>query len=282
MNEALVVNLAPTGVLPTKESNKHVPVGIEEIVEDVVHCAELGVAMVHLHARDANGQPSSEPMLYGEIIDGVREHHPDLVVVVTTSGRHCSAIEKRSAVLELSGRQKPDMASLTLSSMNFLRQESVNSPATVRLLAEKMAAYGIKPELEVFDTGMINYAKYLADKGIIDAPFYFNLLLGNIATAQASFLHLGTLTTDLPHDSLWSLGGIGQCQLAMNTVGIAMAPGIRVGLEDNLWLDVARHQPACNLTLVRRVVELARLLNRRLATPAEVRARLGLPAKQWS
>ncbi len=139
-----------------------------------------------------------------------------------------------------------------------------------------MQERGIKPELEVFDLGMMNYAHYLISKGHLEPPYYFNFILGNIASAQVNLLHLGTLIQELPEDSLWGIGGIGDGQLTANTLGLAQGGGVRVGLEDNIWLDRERTRLASNRELVARVVKIAEQLERRPMSPAEFRTRLRL------
>lgn len=168
------------------------------------------------------------------------------------------------------------MASLTLSSLNFARQASVNEPDMVRRLAETMAEAGIRPELEVFDLGMVNYAKYLIDRGLIEPPFYFNFLLGNVSSCQLDPLHLGALAASLPEKSVWACGGIGDSQLAANTLGILHGNGVRVGLEDYLWMDRQRTELASNAGMVKRITELATLLERSFEPAPVVRKALGL------
>ena len=169
------------------------------------------------------------------------------------------------------------MASLTLSSLNFNRQASVNSPQMIQKLARKMQERGIKPELEAFDIGMINYAKYLQHKGLIEPPFYFNLILGNIACAQADILNLGVMLHELPEDSVWSVGGVGDAQLKMNVNAMVNGGGVRVGLEDSIWLTPRRDKLATNADLLRRIHTIAEALQLEIAAPAEVRALLRLP-----
>lgn len=272
----LILNLAPTGMIPTRDMSPHVPITTDEIISDCRKCADLGATILHLHARDDEGAPTYRKDVYARIIAGIRETHPQVVICVSLSGRNFPGFAERSDPLFLSGDLKPDMASLTLSSMNFARTESVNSPEMVRRLAETMAERGIRPELEVFDTGMINYAQYLADKGIIAAPHCFNILLGNVATAQATPLHLGVMTSALPAGSLWCAGGIGASQMAANSLGLLFGNGVRVGLEDYLWLDAARTRPATNSQMVTRVRELAGMLDRSFADCSKVRSMLGL------
>jgi 3-keto-5-aminohexanoate cleavage enzyme len=139
-----------------------------------------------------------------------------------------------------------------------------------------MEELGIAPELEAFDTGMINYAAYLAKKGLISPPYYFNLILGNIACAQADLLHAGIMIKDLPEGSLWSLAGIGSSQLMMNSLAIAMGGGVRVGLEDNIFFDRQRTMPARNIDLLKRVHTIAAANERPIMSSRELRELLHL------
>jgi uncharacterized protein (DUF849 family) len=168
------------------------------------------------------------------------------------------------------------MGSLTLASLNFPQQASINAPDMVRHLAERMRERGIKPELEVFDVGMVNYANYLIDKGVLTPPFYFNILLGNLASAQATPAQLAAILSALPPGSIWCLAGIGRQQLTANTLGLLWGDGVRVGLEDNIWFDQKRTALAGNRDLVERVVALAATFDRSVASVHEVRARLGI------
>lgn len=273
--DPFVLNLAPTGMVPTREMTPHVPLAPDEVGETVGACLEHGVTVVHVHARGPDGRPTSSPERYAEIIRRVREG-PDVVVCVSCSGRIEPDFESRAAVLDLDGDLRPEMASLTLSSMNFSREASVNDPATVVRLAERMRERGIKPELEVFDVGMVNFARYMIRKGHLEPPFYFNVLLGNIASAQLNPLHLGTILAELPEGSVWSVAGLGDAQLPANAMALALGGGVRVGLEDNLWIDRDRSRLATNEELVRRIVEVGGLLGRAPMSPSELRRRLGI------
>jgi uncharacterized protein (DUF849 family) len=274
----LIINLAATGMIPTKEMTRHVPVSPSEIIDDALQCASLGVSMVHVHARDQAGVPSYRKEIFQEIISGLRTKRPELIIVATTSGRTYSDFEKRSQVLELQGDAKPDMASLTLGSLNFNKIASVNSPDMIIRLAEKMKEKGIRPELEVFDLGMVNFAHYLIRKGLLTPPYYFNILLGNVAAAQARLLHLGLIVSELPPGSVWAVTGIGEFQKMMNAIGLIVGDGVRVGLEDNIWFDEERTCLATNYMLVERIAQMARAYGRDIATPAETRTALGLRA----
>ena len=258
-------------MLPTKQMTPHIPISTSEIVEQVHEAAELGITIAHLHARDREGRPTYRSEAYGPILEGIRQHMPDLVLCVSLSGRRVNDIDKRAEVLSLTGVAKPDMGSLTLGSMNFPKEASVNSPDDVLALITMMQERGIIPELEAFDTGMINYAKYLISKGILQPPHYFNLIFGNIASAQADLLHAGLALQELPAGCQWAFGGIGGAQLPMNVMAIVAGGGIRVGLEDNIYFDDQRSRLATNIELVQRVHDLAMIYGRRVMKPHELR-----------
>lgn len=275
----LLVNFCPTGMIPTKQMTPHVPVSPSEVVDDACRALELGASIVHLHARDRAGRPTYEARLYEEMILGIRASFPDAVTCVSCSGRNFPEFERRSEVLELTGRARPDLASLTTTSLDFPTGTSQNAPEMVVALAEKMVANGIKPELECFDFGMVNAANLLISKGIVGpAPYYFNLLLGSRYSVPATARHLANLIVDIPDDSLWSAAGIGQFQLPMNTLAIAMGGHCRTGLEDNIHHGFDRGALATNAGLVERLVLLSETFGRRMATHAEARAMLGLGA----
>jgi len=277
--KGFVLNFTPTGMVPTRAMTPHVPITPAEIVRDVLACAEQGVNMVHLHARDADGHPTFEKEVYARIIGGIREQRDDLVLCVSTSGRDHREFWQRSQVLELTDDLKPEFASLTLSSLNFARQESVNAPGMVRDLAKKMLDNGIRPELECFDLGMINVARYLMERDLVTPPYYVNLILGNVAGAQADPLSLGALIHALPPGAYWSVGGVGSSQTVAIALALAAGGGVRVGLEDNLWWDDGRQRLASNPELVARTVALAALLGREPAGTLELRHHLALPVR---
>jgi 3-keto-5-aminohexanoate cleavage enzyme len=275
LNKKYILNFAPTGIIPTKEMTPYVPVKPDEIIQDIVQAASLGVNMVHLHARDPKtGMPAFKKEIYQEIIKSLRKNSPDLIIAVSTSGRFFNEFEKRADCLDLEGELKPDFASLTLSSLNFNKEASINSPQMIQDLARKMIDKGIRPELEAFDVGMINYAKYLIQKGLLKPPYYFNLILGNIACAQANLLHLGLMINELPEGSFWSVGGVGDYQLELNTIALSIGGGVRIGLEDNIWFDAERTKLATNFELVERIVKIGRALGIDPYSPQELRKML--------
>ncbi len=279
MSDELIINLAPTGMVPTRRDTPHVPLTPDEVAADVRRCRDAGAAIVHLHPRDELGEPTSEPGRAATFIAAVRAVVPDIVVCITTSGRRHPDLETRARVLDLDGPVRPDMASLTLGSLNFPSQASINAPATITGLATRMRDRGIVPEWEVFDTGMLDFAAYLRGRGLLGDPVYANLLLGSLGTLAATPFNLALLVERLPPGATWAATGIGRFQLAINRLAIAMGGHVRVGLEDNLWFDANRAELATNPRLVERLVAIGRAMGREPATPKEVRERLSIPER---
>lgn len=273
----LIINFTPTGMIPTKEMTPHVPVSVDEIVEDIHRAYELGITMTHIHARDEKtGVPTYKKEVYAQMITGIRKYAPDLVICTSLSGRNFNTLDKRADVLSLEGDLKPDMGSLTLSSLNFNQVASMNAPSMIEDLAKTMKSKGIVPELEVFDVGMINFGKYLVKKDYIRPPLYYNLLFGNIACAQTNILHTGVMLNDIPEDAFVSIAGIGNGQLMMNSMAIAIGKGVRVGLEDNIWFDTERTRLATNTELIERIHTIAKANNRDIMTPTEFRSAMNM------
>jgi len=280
MSNPLIINCALTGMVPTKNDTPFVPVTPAEIIADAVRCYEAGGSIFHLHSRLTDQSPAWEKESYIEMISGIRSAiaDPDIIICTTTSGRVHNTLPCRSDVLNLTGSVKPDMASLTLGSMNFPKQASVNSPDMIQGLAKVMLEKGIKPELEAFDIGMVEYSHYLIRKGFLggDRP-YINLLLGSLGTLSASTRNLAAIVDALPDGAVWAATGIGQFQFPVQKLAIAMGGHVRVGLEDGIYMDAGKSQLATNPMMVERVVRVAAAMERPIASPTDVRAMLGLP-----
>lgn len=266
--------LAPTGMVPTRAMTPHVPLTPAEIAADVAAAASIGITSVHLHARGDDGDPTWEREVYRRIVGAVREAAPDVVINVSTSGRTWSEVERRADCLALDGDLKPDLASLTLSSLNFLTQASINSPDTIHALAQIMLDRGIVPELELFDLGMVNYVHVLQRKGLLPGPVVANMFFGNVAGMQVTLAEMGLAIDRLPPGTIWSGAGLGDFGLPVQAHSVAAGGGVRVGLEDGIWFDRGRTRLATNPMLVERVHELLALHGRSMMTPTELRARL--------
>jgi uncharacterized protein (DUF849 family) len=264
-------------MIPRQRDHAAVPEQPAEIASDVARAVAAGASSVHLHARDETGEPTYRRDRYLEVVRAVRAVAPDVVISVSTSGRVHRTYDERSAVLDLEGLAKPDLASLTLGSMNFPTGASTNEPEMIRRLADAMRERGIVPELEIFEFGMIDYARYLIDKSVLKPPFVCNLLLGSLGTSAATALNLALMVDRLPEGAFWQAAGIGRFQWPMNALGVVLGGHVRTGLEDNLYLDGARQVPATNEALVARVAALANAFHRPVATPSDARRLMGLP-----
>ncbi len=272
--QPLIINAAITGMVPMPKDNPSLPVTVDQIVTEARRCADAGAAIIHIHARDDDGTPTWRPEIYQEIISGIRATCPELLISASTSGRLWSDFEKRSAVLDC----RPDLGSLTPGSMNFPSSASVNPPQMIRELAAAMKERGIIPELEFFELGMIDFVReHLVAKGIIAPPFYANLLLGSLGTMSASARNLVHMVDALPAGTVWAAAGIGRFQFSMNNLAIAMGGHVRVGLEDNLWMDLGKTDAATNARLIERLVRVADAMGRPIANAHTVRKMLGLP-----
>jgi len=277
IDSPLVINLALTGMVPRRKDNPHTPISPDEIAADVKQCFEAGARVFHIHARTEDEEPTYHREVFAETILKIKQNVPDAIICVTTSGRLYKSFEERSDSLNLDGELKPDLASLTLGSLNFPTQASVNEPEIIKKLASCMLERNITPELEIFDFGMLDYAHYLIGRGILKPPFIFNLLLGSLGTLSATPLNLALLVERLPAGSHWNAAGIGRFQFPMNVLGVAMGGNVRTGLEDNLYMDTEKQDLASNEKLVQRIVKYALALERPLATPEQARKMMGLP-----
>jgi len=242
-----IINFTPTGTQTNRE-NSFAPLTPNEIIEEIHNAYELGITVTHIHARDPKDLSNTyRKDVYGEIISGIRKHCPDLSICVSLTGRLHPEFEKRSEVLEL----YPDMGSLTMSSLNFPKSASVNEPDMILKLIQKMDDCGVIPEIECFDSGMLNYTNYLISKNILKGPNYINVILGNIYNAQSDISSISSIINNLPKNSMTCLGGIGKDQLKCNLIGLTYFDGIRIGLEDNLYFR--NKDKTTNIDLLKRI-----------------------------
>ncbi len=271
--EKLIITIAPTGSIPRKDKTPHVPVTVPEIVEDALRCEDQGAAIMHIHVRDEDENPSDDPELFTEVVDRLRVRS-NLILQVSTGGRAGTDLDSRLKRLAV----KPEMASLTTGSVNFPNSAYINPPDLVDALAGEMSRLGVKPEMEIFDTSMINNAFMVRDKGLAETPLHFNFVLGLRGALPATIENLVFLRGLIPSDSTWTVSGIAAAQLSLGVHAVLMGGHWRVGLEDNIYLR--RGELATNGGLVRRAVDISRQLGREAATPDEARQILGLSKKE--
>lgn len=272
----MIVNVALTGAVPSKRDNPNTPLTPDEIVADVLACADAGATVFHLHVRDEDGKPVHRRDLYERTIGPIRDARPDLVLCVTTSSRVNPDVAERVIGLDLEPSLRPDFGSLTLGSFNFPRTVSNNPPNEIRFLLERMMELGIRPELEVFELGMVNTLWALRDQGLIPDPPVVNILLGSMGSASAFVGDLGRFVERLPAGTEWAVAGVGIYQRPMTIAGAIMDGNVRTGLEDDPRGDGTPGWS--NVEAVRLAAKAADLAGRSVATPAETRARLGLDA----
>lgn len=275
MTEPCIITVAITGSVPRKEHNPAVPITVSEQIESTQAAFEAGASLVHVHTREDDGTPCTDPDRFARFQEGVKEHCPGIIVQFSTGGRSGIGAE-RGAMLH----HRPDMASLSTGSCNFPTMIYENSNALIEELAAKMIEFDIKPEIEVFDLAMLyNAAKY-SDLGVLKGPLHVQFVLGvkNALPAHRDILEfeLAKLRELLP-DATWVAAGIGRSQLDVNRWCLELGGHLRTGLEDNIRLNAEQLAPS-NAALVTRAVELCSQYDRRPATPSEARSMLGLRA----
>ena len=268
----LIINVALTGTIPKKDDHARLPVTPEEIAEEVRRCAMLGAHVFHLHMRNSSGQPTQDRKLFEETILSIRATTPSVMLCVTTSSRASGSFRERLTPLLLSGNAIPDLASLSLGSFNFPASISENSPSEIDQLAQAMSELDIKPELEVFEPGMLGTAHTLRKRGLLTGKFVVNILLGNKGTSAATAQALTPFLSQLPQDTEWALAGIGRFQRKAMMLGIALGGNIRIGMEDDPAGDGSGSWS--NEKAVELAVSMAGLAGRSLATIDEARRRL--------
>ncbi len=273
MTKPCIICVAITGSVAQKSHNPAVPITVAEQVESTHEAFEAGAAIAHLHVREDDGRPSSDPEKFARLAEGVRAHCPGMIVQFSTGGRS-GAGRARGAMLGLG----PDMASLTVGSNNFPTRVYENPPDLVDWLADEMRRYDIKPEIEAFDLSHIFQAVKMAGDGRLKSPLYVQFVMGvkNAMPVDRGVFdfYVETLARLAP-DAEWCGAGVGAGQIRLNEWCIAAGGHVRTGLEDNLRLDRATLAPS-NAALVARAADLCARHARPVASPAQARALLGL------
>jgi len=291
MNFEVVLTCAVTGAGDTTGKSPHVPVTPEEIATAAIEAAKAGASAAHIHVRDPKtGKGSRDVGLFTETVDRVRSSDTDVVINLTAGmggdwvisdenpampgpGTDMIGPEERLAhVIAL----KPEICSLDCGTMNFGNGNEIyiSTPPYLRKMAEIVQGLGVKPELEVFDLGHIRFAKQMIAEGLINEPPMFQICLGIPWGAEQSVDTMKVMKDELPANASWASFGISRMQMPMAAAAVAMGGNVRVGLEDNIYLD--RGVLATNAQLVERAVEIIDRMGGRVLTPAEAREKLGL------
>lgn len=291
MNFEVIVTCAVTGAGATTDKSPHVPVTPQQVADAAIDAAKAGAAIAHLHVRDPEtGKGSRDPALFKEAVDLVRASDTDVVINLTAGmggdwvpskenpaqpgpGTDMIGPEERLAHVR---ECLPEICSLDCGTLNFGNGDEIyiSTPPTLRRMAQLTQEWGVKPELEVFDLGHIRFAKAMVEEGLIDAPPMFQLCLGIPWGADQTVETMAAMKAQLPAGASWASFGISRYQMSMAAAAVALGGNVRVGLEDNIWLD--RGVLATNGDLVRRVVEIIERMGGRTLTPQEARNKLGL------
>jgi 3-keto-5-aminohexanoate cleavage enzyme len=269
--EKVIISVALTGAMTPKDINPNIPLTPEEIAEDAYKCWQAGAAVAHLHMRDKDGIGVMDKELFKKTVDLIKSKC-DIVINCTTSGDHRATDDTRMAHIPY---VKPEIASFDVGTFNWLPNGVfLNSPEFLTKLGKLMIENEVKPEIEIFDLGMINAAEYFIKKGVIKAPAHFQFVLGVLGASQATVENLVYFKNHIPKDSTWSVTGIGKGHLPMLYTAIALGGHVRVGLEDNVYYSKGRL--ASNVEFVTRAADLIKLSDKEVATPDEARKILGL------
>ena len=268
--QKLIITVALTGNVPTKEMNAHLPVTADEIAADVRRCADAGASLFHVHARDENQKPTLDIEVYKNNVRRIKAVAPEVIIQLSTGARAGKEWELRVNPVRL----LPEMASFTTGSNNLPGLIYENSPQFIEYLAGVFKEACVKPEIEVFETGMINNAVFLQKKGYLNMPLHFDFVLGVPGSMPASVKNLVYLSESIPAGSTWTVAGIGRAEIPMAAAAILLGGHVRVGLEDNLTMPDG--SAASNLLLVEKVVSIAKEIGREIATPEETREILSL------
>ncbi len=268
--EKLIITAAITGAEVTRDVQPNLAITPDEIAADAKACYEAGASIIHVHARNEDGSPTQGYDVYKAIKEKIEALCP-VIVQPSTGGATWHSPEERLQPVEL----KPEMATLSCGTVNFGDDVFMNSPEYIEVFAKKMKENGVKPEMEVFERGMIETAKGLVKKGLVDAPLHFDFVLGVPGACPGELDDLMQMIRVIPEGSTWTVAGVGRYELPLAVHGILLGGHVRVGFEDNVYYKKGE-KATSNAQLVARIKRLAEELGREVATPDEAREILGL------
>lgn len=276
MSNKVFITAALTGAVTPKDINEHIPMTPEEIAEDAYNCWKAGAAVVHLHMRDDNGTGSMELARFEKTVKLLRARKDcDVVICCTSSGtRHPITSEER--MVHFKSIPEIEMGSYDVGTFNWgTAGVFENSPQFLVELANCYREHDVKPEVEIFDMGMLGNAKYYLKTGVLDAPLYCQFCLGVLGAMESTVDNLQYLVRHMPEGTKWSAFGIGKDHVPIMFAALALgADGIRVGLEDNVMFS--KGVKATNVMLVERAVRVVKEFGKEIATSAEAREILGI------
>lgn len=268
--QPVMITAAMVGAEVTREQQPYLPITPAEIIASAVECYEAGASIIHIHVRDTAGNATQDAGLFREVVEGIRARCP-VITQVSTGGAVWMSAEERLQSIEC----EPDMATLTTGTVNFGNDVFMNNRGLVETFARRLRERSIVPEVEVFDTGMIDEALRLRGMGLISDPLHFDFVMGVPGGIGPDPAHLVHMVRSLPPGSSWSVAGMGRHQLTLATIALAMGGNVRVGFEDNIYYRKGQLARS-NAELVARVARIATELDRPVATPDQAREILQL------
>lgn len=276
MNRKVIITVAPTGSVTTRNENPNLPITPEEVAEEVQRSYDAGAAVVHLHARNPDTEKStSDVNVFRAYIAAIRDVCP-IITQITTGGGAATLGFTPEERLKPVEKLRPDSASLNAGSMNFGRQLFPNTPEIMELFAKRMKELKVMPEFEIYDLSMIQNVDYwIRHAGILDPPYQFSFVMGIIGGIPPTFKNLLALKESTPSDYTWQVIGIGRHQFTLGTIGILLGGNLRVGFEDNIYVSegvLARS----NAELVEKAVRIIMELGFDVASAEEARKILPL------
>ena len=272
MSDALLITVAGVGAEVMRTQQPNLPLLPEEIGDEYKRAFDAGATIGHVHGRKPDGRPTQDLETFRSYAAAISARCP-IIQQFSTGGAVGMGIEERIEALAL----RPDMATLTLGTCNFGEEIFENSLPTIRTILARIRKFGVVPELEIFDDGMLSTADFLFAKGLLAPPAHFDFVLGVPGAAAATAENLLHFARSIPADCTWTVAGIGRRQTAMATLAIAMGGHVRVGFEDNIFYRKGELADS-NSRFVERVVRIAREVGREPASISEARQILRLPA----
>lgn len=270
--EKLIVTVAPTGTITTRAQTPYVPITPKEIAQEVYHSWKKGASIAHIHVREEDGTPSMDVNLYQETMERIKDKC-DILISLTTAGKLYMELEERLAVCDLA----PDFASLNAGPLNFGEVPFQNSQDTMRKIASRMNEFKVKPEIEIFELGMLGNAQKIINEGLIPAPFHYQFVLGAPGGTPATPKNLLHMLDHLPENSTWGVVAFSN-QIPLQAIAISQGGHVRVGMEDHIYYRPGELAKS-NADFVERIVNLSNELGREVASPEEARKILTLPVR---
>lgn len=272
----LIITCSPVGAEVMRADHPAVPYTPAEIAREAVAAVRAGASLVHLHARESDGKPSQDPALFAEAIRLIRQEVDPIIQISTGGAVTATPNERLLPVRALD--PAPEMASLTLGTVNFGSDVFWNPPDLIETFAREFLERGIKPELEIFEAGMMTTAQRLVKKGLLKEPLHYDFVLGVPGALAGTPRNLMFLAEQVPPGATWTVAGIGAAELTLGAIAIALGGHVRVGFEDNVFYRKGELATG-NAQLVERIARIAHELDRPIATPDQARALLSMPPR---